>query len=551
MLTITCYGAVKEIGGNKILLEDSGSTMLLDFGKSFSAEGSFFDEFLQPRTNSCLRDLLRLGLLPAIPGIYRHDLLKHANAWGIVSGHGLPASARRFFETDLESYDEYTPKHGERVHGILLSHGHTDHCQHMSYLDRRIPIYCSAPTYAILKAAEDIGKGGFGSDICQCPTRVVNECSEMSSFPGEISIGKNEDNCQRDIRTVSAGEVFNVAGFKVEAISVDHSVPGAFAYLIQTPSGKRVFYTGDLRFHGRFSLGANNLTEVLRERTKQLRPDILITEGTRITSDSGDNEINVEDRIREVINGCEGLAMVDFGWKDTTRFQTILNVAQATGRTLAISPKIAYLWNLLHKANPTVFPDLAENKNVQVYLKRTNSLTYSLADYSNSKHLAGTSVDWGSAKEMRDAFLAKNSEYLASKLCHFYEGVRAYEIAANPSKYMIHSGYFDMNELFDLEPPQGSVFIRAATEPFCDEMVLDEGKLAHWLEFFNINNGAGIIREHVSGHANGQDLLQFALDMQPGSVIPIHTDKPEVFEEKIGDKCEVRIPGIGNPIDFK
>jgi len=52
MPTITCFGAVNEIGGNKILLEDSGSAMMLDFGKSFSAESSFFDEFLRPRANS-------------------------------------------------------------------------------------------------------------------------------------------------------------------------------------------------------------------------------------------------------------------------------------------------------------------------------------------------------------------------------------------------------------------------------------------------------------------------------------------------------------------
>lgn len=120
MLTITCYGAVKEIGGNKILLEDSGSAIILDFGKSFSAEGSFFDEFLQPRTNSCLRDLLRLGLLPGIPGIYRHDLLRHAAVWGAISDSGLPTSARRLFESDIESYEEYTSKLGPRSHGGLF-----------------------------------------------------------------------------------------------------------------------------------------------------------------------------------------------------------------------------------------------------------------------------------------------------------------------------------------------------------------------------------------------------------------------------------------------
>ncbi|MCX6984152.1 MAG: MBL fold metallo-hydrolase, partial [Lentisphaerae bacterium] len=528
----------------------SGSAMMLDFGKSFSAESSFFDEFLQPRTNSCLRDLLRLGLLPSIPGIYRHDLLKHADVWGAISDRGLPTSARSFFEADIESYDEYMAKNGAKLHGILISHGHTDHCQHLSYLDRRIPIFCSAPTYAILKAAEDINKGGFESDICQCPTRIIKHCGDSSMFPGEIGIEKDSTDCARDIRIVMAGEVFAVEGFQVEPIAVDHSVPGAFAYLIRTPSGKSVFYTGDIRFHGRFSAGPNSLTAVLRERTKGLRPDILITEGTRITSNSSDNEDGVEQRIRDTVAGCSGLAIVDFGWKDTTRFQTILNVAKATGRIIAVNPKVAYLWNQLRNKEPDAWPELSENENVRVYLKRTQSLTYSLADYSNSKHLAGISVDWGASKEMREAFVEGNTEYLESRLCNYYDGVRAYDIIENPSKYILHAGYFDMNELLDVNPPSGSIFVRAATEPFSDEMVLDEEKLTNWLDYFKINDGAGIMREHVSGHASGPDLLQFALDMQPGSVIPIHTQQPEFFEKEFGDKCEVRIPAIGIPLKF-
>ena len=542
MLTITCFGAVNEIGGNKILLEDSGSAMMLDFGKSFSAESSFFDEFLQPRTNSCLRDLLRLGLLPPIPGIYRHDLIRHADVWSTVSVRGLPASARRLFDADIASYDEYNHDNGPRLHGILLSHGHTDHCQHLSYIDRRIPVYCSAPTHAILRAAEDIGKGGFEADICQCPTRGIKQCGNTSTFTGEIGIEKDSEDCARDIRVVSESAVFQVAGFEIEAIPVDHSVPGALAYFIKTPSGKTVFYTGDIRFHGRFSIGPQSLTEALRVRTRGLRPDILITEGTRITSTKGDNEGDVERGIAEVVAGCTGLSIVDFGWKDTTRFQTILNVAKATGRIIAVSPKVAYLWSILHSMEPDAWPELSQSENVQVYLKRTQSLTYSLADYSNSKHLAGTCVDWGSTKEMREAFLSGDADYLGDRLCHYYGGVRAYDLAANPSKYILHAGYFDMNELLDVEPPAGSVFVRAATEPFSDEMVLDEKKLDHWLDFFNINDGAGILREHVSGHASGPDLLQFITDMQPGAVVPVHTQQPEVFERELSDRYEVVIP---------
>jgi len=35
MVKITFYGGVAEIGGNKILLEDQGSRILLDFGMNF------------------------------------------------------------------------------------------------------------------------------------------------------------------------------------------------------------------------------------------------------------------------------------------------------------------------------------------------------------------------------------------------------------------------------------------------------------------------------------------------------------------------------------
>jgi ribonuclease J len=151
---------------------------------------------------------------------------------------------------------------------------------------------------------------------------------------------------------------------------------------------------------------------------------------------------------------------------------------------------------------------------------------------------------------MREAFVDGNTEYLESRLCNYYDGVRAYDIMENPSKYILHAGYFDMNELLDVNPPSGSIFVRAATEPFSDEMVLDEEKLTNWLDFFKINDGAGIMREHVSGHASGPDLLQFALDMQPGSVIPINTQQPEAFARELGNKTEVIIPEVGIPLKF-
>ncbi|HUS71362.1 MAG TPA: hypothetical protein VM075_11390 [Anaerolineae bacterium] len=36
MVSVTCFGGVSEIGGNKILLEDGNTRLLFDFGTSFA-----------------------------------------------------------------------------------------------------------------------------------------------------------------------------------------------------------------------------------------------------------------------------------------------------------------------------------------------------------------------------------------------------------------------------------------------------------------------------------------------------------------------------------
>lgn len=548
MLQVTCHGGVGEIGGNKILLEDSGSSLLLDFGKSFSAEAYYFDEFLRPRTNSALRDLLALGILPQIEGIYREDLLKHAGAWAAL-GDELPSGARRLFESDLPGYGPYAEKNGPRVHGVLLTHAHADHVQCISFLDPRIPVYCTRATRAILQAVQDTGNDNYESDILLCPERRLGVLGSTGTFPGEMKIEKDKNECGRDVRVVEPYSVFSVGAFRVEMVPVDHSVPGACSYIIETPSGKRVFYTGDVRFHGSYSVPPNDLTSSLRERTRGLSPDVVITEGTRIESSSSDCEADVERAIAAQISDCTGLAIVDFGWKDTSRFKTVLKAAAASGRTLAVSPRLAYLWNLLREIDPQEFHDLDGSDTVKVYLSRSNSMLYSRSDYSAHKYELGLDIDWG-PKGANLKGLPESG--LNPHLCHYYDGVRAYDIAAAPEKYVLHAGYFDMNELLDVLPPKGSTFIRAATEPFSTEMEMDERKLANWLKRFGIlPGGESITHHHVSGHAGGPDLLQFIVDMQPRCVVPVHTEMPHIFADELADRAEVIIPSLGQPISLQ
>ena len=78
MTSLTFYGGVNEIGGNKILLQDKDTRIFLDFGKGFGRRSRFFEEYINPRVAIGIEDFLTMELLPSIEGVYRDDLMKMA-----------------------------------------------------------------------------------------------------------------------------------------------------------------------------------------------------------------------------------------------------------------------------------------------------------------------------------------------------------------------------------------------------------------------------------------------------------------------------------------
>ena len=330
MTSLTFYGGVNEIGGNKILLEDQATRVFLDFGMSFSLANQYFDEFMQPRKCNGILDLLEFGLLPNLEGVYRCDYLDHCR---------LPSEKTR------------------SIDGVLLSHAHMDHSSYIHYLREDIPIHCTQASKDIMQALDETGSTG----TCELISLKESFKTYTNKKGDESRLKGDKTKKPRIYHTVS--DPFNVGELAVDALQVSHSLEGATAYILETSAGS-VVYTGDFRFHGY----KGDLTQAFMERAADYDPIALICEGTRISETLTDSELTVKEVAKKRVEKTDNLVIVNFPVRDTDRMQSFFQVAKETDRALVIDMKQAYLLELFKQSGvPTLDID---DDNMRIYVPR-------------------------------------------------------------------------------------------------------------------------------------------------------------------------------------
>jgi ribonuclease J len=433
MVKITVYGGAHEIGGNKVLLEDRGTRIFLDFGEPFGLMDHYFVDFLRPRDRFGLRDYFHFDLMPRIEGLYDREWLE---------------------DTDLK----HVPP---RFDAIFLSHMHYDHVWHLRYADRAIPVYLGAAADAIRRSWET---------------------TALSAKFGE-----------HEFRTFRTGSKVKIGCIEVEPVHVDHSVPGAYGFLVHTSDGC-VVYTGDLRLHGPRS----DMTKEFIGRAAAERPIAMICEGTRVTNDDPRRDLSekgVEEKARKLLASHRGLAVVSFYPKDVDRMRTFRDVARSTGRKFVVSTKVAHLLGALKGDKRIQVPDPLTDPNMLVYVRT------------------------GMTKP-----LAFDSDFMKMRKSGNDHIVDASFVNKHQSELIFHTDFSQLCELIDIKPRPDGIFIRSMSEPF-EEDDVQEPVLKAWLDSFKLH----MHEAHASGHANMQEIFSMVKEVSPRVVIPVHTQFPELF----------------------
>ncbi len=421
---------------------------------SFGRREKYFEEFLTPRSANGIGDFLELNLIPNIGGIYREDLLKH---------QGIKPES-------------------PEVQGVFLSHAHADHANYISFLHRDIPIYLGKTCKYILEAVKE-----------QSRREIENEVLDFKKRP---AFRKNyrDPPIKRNFNTFRTGDKIKIDDLEIEPVHVDHSVPGAYGFIIHTSEGP-IIYTGDLRAHGRH----NHLTEDFIRKCKEIRPIAMITEGTRVDSGKTDeSEEKVYKKSKKNLEKNKNLSIVDFNFKDVDRFTTFYNIAKSLNRKLVISFKHACYLERYHKDKKLRSPD-SRDENI-VILK--------------PKRMTGTYID----EDYTDYYIKKRLNYPNIKT--------AEEIRKKPESYILVLNFWYLNSLIDLKPNEG-IYVHSLSEPFNEEMEISYERMINWIMHFNIN----FVQSHCSGHINGYDLMEMIKEINPRKIYPIHTEKPKFFKK--------------------
>lgn len=332
------------------------------------------------------------------------------------------------------------------VDAILVSHPHQDHYGLLDEVPRDWPVYCGEPTGKLMQ----LTLGIFGKGL------------------------------SNPLHHWQSGKPFTIGPFTITPYLTDHSAFDAYMLQIDV-GGKRIFYSGDFRLHGRKG--------VLVERLMANPPspiDILLMEGTNLDSDKHcASEQELERDFITLFRKTVGRVFVSWSAQNIDRTVTLFRACKQTGRTLVVDLYTAEVMELLARYNRIPAPDW---EGVKVVITSGLARMY--------------------RKKGRDEFVTAMAKH----------GIAADDLNENREKWVVMTRRSLLQDFTRKEiiPDANDAWswgqwLGYLTEP-------DGRKLQEWFDA----GGTPAHHIHTSGHASMSDLREFARRMNPKQLVPIH-----------------------------
>jgi len=262
---------------------------------------------------------------------------------------------------------------------------------------------------------------------------------------------------------------------------VDHSGFDALAFLIEG-EGKKVFYSGDFRGHGRKQVLFKN---ILKNPPRNI--DYLILEGSMLGRDKGkyETEQDIERELTTQFKESDNLFFVSCSTQNIDRLVSIYRACIKSGRTFVLDPYAAFILDRL-KAVSSNIPQYNWGKNIKVFFV-PNSYTERMAENKSLFKFKSAKITYDEIQEKRHKLVVKDS-YTTRKIF-----ANKNNLGNSALIYSMWEGYL----------PQ--------VKPFWDK------------------HSVPIVMIHSSGHAYIEELQAFVNAMKPKWVIPNHTFYPEKY----------------------
>jgi ribonuclease J len=227
---------------------------------------------------------------------------------------GLPLAAE-LDETPLPDVSGLE-KLDESLMGIAISHAHLDHYGLMAKLRQKVPVLIGKDALRIINAARRF-------------------FPNTAAFPNTIEL--------KDRVRISMGP------FTITPYLMDHSAYDAYAFLVEA-KGKRVFYSGDFRGHGR---KGKMFERLLRNPPKDV--DVLLMEGSTLGRTGLENEYPSEDELEarfiDHFNSAKGLSLVWTSGQNIDRLVSIYKACRKTEKKFIVDLYTASILKAIENPN--------------------------------------------------------------------------------------------------------------------------------------------------------------------------------------------------------